>query len=104
MPNRFEEEPDDPDEAPAAEEGVSAPAVPKVASSDRREYEFQTIQLSPSEMNDGTTLAERLTASSQDGWDLADIVPSKDQFTILLRRPRKVERESRPVGFMAPKG
>lgn len=103
MPERSEEEPDDPAEAPAAEATATSATLPQVDSTDRREFEYQTIQLSQGELTDGKTLAERLTSGSRDGWDLADIVPLKDQVTVLLRRPKRTERSGRPVGFLAPR-
>jgi len=97
---RSEEEPDEPDEAVA----VAGPtAVPQVAPAGGREFEYRTEMLTDAEVADGKTHAERLTAASKDGWDLVDVIGVKDAYAVLLRRPQKVDRESRPVGFAPPR-
>jgi hypothetical protein len=96
-----EEEPDEPDEAVAI---ANPTAVPTVAASGNREFEFRTELLTDAEITDGKTLAERLTAASKDGWDLVEVIGVGDVHAVLLRRPRTVERELRQVGFAPPKG
>jgi hypothetical protein len=96
-----EEEPDEPDEAVAI---ASPTAVPTVAPSGSREFEFRTELLTDAEVTDGKTLAERLTGASKDGWDLVEVIGVGDVHAVLLRRPKTVERESRRVGFTPPEG
>ena len=96
---RVEEEPDDPEEVVA----VAGPtALPTVAPGGGREFEYRTELLTDAEVADGKTLAERLNVASKDGWDLVEVIGVRDIHAVLLRRPRTVERESRPVGFAPP--
>ena len=100
---RSEEEPE-PDEDPGEEPpaGVAtAPLVPSVAS-DGREFVYRTELLSAAQVTDGITLADRLTAASAEGWDLVDVIPAGDSHTVLLRRVKEPQRESRQVGFAPP--
>jgi hypothetical protein len=102
---RSEEEPEpdeDPGEAPAAT-AVPTPVVPAVAS-EGREHEYRTELLTAAEVLDGSTLAERLTAASAEGWDLVDVIPAGDQHAVLLRRQKSPQRGPRPVGFAPPSG
>ena len=101
---RSEEEPDEPDEPDEAVAVAGPTHVPQVASAGGREFEYRTEMLTEAEVADGKTLAERLTVASQDGWDLVDVIGVKDAHAVLLRRPKKAERVSRPVGFAPPGG
>jgi hypothetical protein len=93
------EDPDEPDEAVA----LAGPGpVPTVDSAGAREFEFRTEVLTDAEVTDGKTLGERLTQASKDGWDLVEVIGVRDAHAVLLRRPKKVERESRRVGFTPP--
>ena len=51
---------------------------------------------------DGTTLADRLTRASADGWDLVEIIGAGERHAILLRKAKRPERPGRPVGFAPP--
>jgi len=94
------EEPDEPDEAVA----VAGPGpVPTVESAGGREFEFRTEVLTDAEVADGKTLADRLSKASKDGWDLVEVIGVRDAHAVLLRRPKKVDRESRRVGFAPPR-
>jgi hypothetical protein len=94
------DEPDEPDEAVA----IAGPGpLPTVDSAAGREFEFRTDVLTDAEVTDGKTLADRLTQASKDGWDLVEVIGVRDAHAVLLRRPKKVERESRRVGFTPPK-
>lgn len=95
-----EEEPDE--ESPAVSAAAPSTPLPAVVADEGRRYEFRTDFLSSQEVQDGHTLAERLTAASAEGWDLVDILALGDRHALLLRRPRRVEREPRPVGFTPP--
>jgi hypothetical protein len=101
---RSEEEPE-PDEDPAEEAATAAPApmVPAVAPGNR-ELEYRTELVSGAEVTDGTSLAERLTNASRDGWDLVEIIQSGDRYTVLLRRPKAPDPQQRRVGFLPPPG
>jgi hypothetical protein len=106
MRERLEEEPEpdepeEPDEspAPAAASGAHVPSVVDGA----REHEYRTELLTAAEITDGATLAANLTKSSADGWDLVDIINAGDRYAILLRRAKRPERNSRPVGFTPPR-
>jgi hypothetical protein len=96
---RAEEEPEEPDEAVTV---GGATMVPRVAPAAVREFEYRTELLTDAEVADGKTLAERLNAASKDGWDLVEVIGVRDIHAVLLRRPKTVERESRPVGFAPP--
>ena len=101
MNSRAEEpEPDepDPDTEPA---GTPTPQsmVPTVGGSANREFEYRTELLTVAQIADGKTLPELLTRSSADGWDLVDVLDAGDQRVALLRKPKRGEKETRPVGF-----
>ena len=103
MRPRSEEEPE-PDEDPGEESPAAvatAPLVPSVAP-DSREFVYRTELLSAAQVTDGTTLADRLTAASAEGWDLVDVIPAGDSHAVLLRRVKEQQRESRHVGFAPP--
>ncbi len=103
MTERLEEEPEpdeDPDEEPAAV--ATAPLVPSIGDGGR-EYEYRTDLLTTAEVIDGSTLASRLTKASADSWELVDIINAGDRHAVLLRRAKRPERNSRPVGFTPPR-
>ena len=109
MRERLEEEPEevpevDPDEEPGEEpaKGPEGTLVPSVADG-HRDFEFRTDLVTAAQVIDGTTLAEQLTKASADGWDLVDIIHAGDRHAILLRRAKRSERSSRPVGFTPPR-
>ncbi len=105
MRERLEEEPEpdeDPDEEPAAVATAERPLVPSIGDGGR-EYEYQTDLLTTAEVIDGTTLAGRLTKASGDGWELVDIINAGDRHAVLLRRAKRPERNTRPVGFTPPR-
>jgi hypothetical protein len=98
MPIRAEEEPDEPDEPEPGSAMTTSPTIPAV-STGARQYEYRVDLLTVAQVSDGKTLAERLTAASSDGWDLVEIVDAGEQRAVLLRRPKRSERDRRPVGF-----
>lgn len=103
MKLRAEEEPE-PDEDPD-EEPASAPAaagsglVPSVEGGGGRDFEYRTELLTQTQLTDGKSLPELLTKASTEEWDLVDIVAAGDSHVVLLRRRKKPQRETRPVGF-----
>ena len=97
------EEPDEPDEPDEAVAVAGPGTLPTVESSSGREFEFRTEVLTDAQVADGKTLADRLSKASRDGWDLVDVIGVRDAHAVLLRRPKKVERESRRVGFTPPR-
>lgn len=104
MRERLEEEPEpepeEPEEAPAPS---TSSLVPTVAPNGGREFEYRTDLVTVAEVIDGTTLAERLTKASADGWDLVDIIDAGDRHAVLLRRTKRSDQTSRPVGFAPPR-
>jgi hypothetical protein len=97
------EEPDDPDEPGGPDNGAMAPTrmVPTVGLPGR-DWEFSTQVLTLAQVTDGTTLVKVLKQSGADGWDLADVIDGGDKRVLLLRRPKRSQRESRRVGFAPP--
>jgi hypothetical protein len=97
------EEPDDPDEPGGPDNGAKAPTrmVPTVGLPGR-DWEFSTQVLTLAQVTDGTTLVKVLKQSGADGWDLADVIDGGDKRVLLLRRPKRSQRESRRVGFAPP--
>ncbi len=97
------EEPDDPDEPGGPDNGAMAPTrmVPTVGLPGR-DWEFSTQVLTLAQVTDGTTLVKVLKESGADGWDLADVIDGGDKRVLLLRRPKRSQRESRRVGFAPP--
>ncbi len=95
------DEPDEPDEPESEAVTSSGPMVPAVPMGGR-EYEYRTELLTSSQLTDGRTLATKLTAASSDGWDLVEVVPVGDQYTVLLRKSKAAKKEARPVGFAPP--
>ena len=101
-----EEEPDEPDEepdSPGAPDGAPAQArlIPSVGLPGR-DWEYSTRVLSVAEIADGTTLVKVLTESGTDGWELAQVVDGGDKRVLLMRRPKRGQREARRVGFAPP--
>ena len=102
MRERLEEEPEEPDEDEPAAPTATGGLVPTVAPDGGREFEYRTELVTAEQVMDGTTLAERLTKASADGWDLVDIIGAGDRHAILLRKAKRPERPGRPVGFARP--
>jgi len=99
MRERLEEEPE-PDEEPDDEPSAALPPGTLVPLSEGgREFEYRTEVVTSAEVVDGTTLPAQLTRASADGWDLVEIVNAGDRHAVLLRRVKRPERSSRPVGF-----
>lgn len=95
-----EPEPDeDPAEAPAAT--AAGPVVPSVGA-EGREFEYRTELLTAAQIVDGSTLAERLSAASAEGWDLVDVIPADGRHAVLLRKVKPQQRAGRQVGFAPP--
>ena len=67
-----------------------------------REWEFSTKVMSVAEVADGATLVKVLTESGADGWELAQVIDGGDKRVLLLRRPKRGQREARRVGFAPP--
>ena len=105
MADRAEEEPEEPEEpdTPGQDNGATAPTrmVPTVGVPGR-EWEFSTEVLSVAQVADGTTLAKVLKDAGADGWELAQVIDGGDKRVLLLRRPKRGQREARRVGFAPP--
>ena len=76
--------------------------VPSV-SLPSREWDYSTHVLSVAQVADGKTLVQVLKDSAADGWDLAEIVDGGEKRVLLMRRPKRTQREARRVGFAPPK-
>ena len=106
MASRLEEDPEEPDEPESPDSpdnGATAPTrmVPSV-SLPGREWEYSTHVLSVAQVADGKTLVQVLKDSASDGWDLAEIVDGGEKRVLLMRRPKRAQREARRVGFAPP--
>jgi hypothetical protein len=101
MRARFEEEPEEPDEPDEPAGRAGGAMVPTVAPSGR-EFEFRVEVVSLEQVTDGKTLPDRLGKASADGWDLYEVIDAGDRRALLLRRPKKNDREARRVGFAPP--
>ncbi len=105
MADRAEEEPDEPEEpeTPGPDNGAAAPTqmVPNVGLPGR-EWEFSTEVLSVAQVADGATLVKVLKDSGAEGWELAQVIDGGDKRVLLLRRPKRGQREARRVGFAPP--
>ncbi len=101
MRARLEEEPEPGEDPDEDEPAATAPGtlVPTVDGDSSRTFEYRTELLSAAEVTDGSTLADRLTAASADGWDLVDVISAGERHAVLLRRAKRPERTTRPVGF-----
>ncbi len=92
------EEPEAPDEEPAAR-AASGTLVPRVdASAADREYEYRVDVVTVGQVLDGT-IAEKLSDASHDDWHLVDIIDAGDKKALLLRKRKQKESARRPVGF-----
>jgi hypothetical protein len=100
-----EEDPDEPDEPDQPDEPGDAAAgsrlLPTVAMPSR-EWEFSTHVLTLPQVADGTTLVKTLKDAGADGWELSEVVDAGDKRVLLMRRPKRGERETRRVGFAPP--
>lgn len=95
------EEPDQPEpDEPEVELGQPVPTVGGPPGLGRT-FEYRSEVLSHDQVSDGT-LVEKLNQESSDGWDLVDMISAGDKQVLLMRRPKRAERESRPVGFLRP--
>ena len=107
MEPRFEEDPDEePDEPaqpahPDGARGAAAGLVPAVGLPSR-EWEYSTHVLTLAQVTDGKTLVQVLKDSAGEGWELADIVDGGEKRVLLMRRPKRGQREARRVGFAPP--
>jgi len=101
-----EEDPDEPDEpeSPSApDNGANAPTrmVPSVGMPSR-EWEYTTHVLTLAQVTDGKTLVQVLKDSAGEGWELAEVVDGGEKRVLLMRRPKRGQREARRVGFAPP--
>jgi hypothetical protein len=104
MEPRFEEEPEEPEEPsqPAPDgRGAATGLVPTVGLPSR-EWEYSTQVLSLAQVVDGVTLVQLLQEAGADGWELASVIDGGEKRVILMRRPKRMTRESRRVGFAPP--
>jgi hypothetical protein len=103
MVARAEEEPEEPEEpeSPATADGAPARMIPSVGLPGR-DWEYSTKVMSVGEVADGTTLVKVLTDSGADGWELAQVIDGGDKRVLLMRRPKRGQREARRVGFAPP--
>ena len=102
----MEEEPDEPEEPDSPggpDNGAAAPArmVPTVGFPSR-DWEFSTHVMTVAQVADGTTLVKVLKEQGTDGWELAQVIDGGDKRVLLLRRPKRPQREARRVGFAPP--
>ncbi len=97
------EDPDEPDEPGGPDNGAMAPTrmVPTVGLPGR-DWEFSTQVLTVAQVADGTSLVKVLKESGADGWELAQVIDGGDKRVLLLRRPKRPQREARRVGFAPP--
>ena len=106
MATHAEEDPDEPDEPEspnAPDNGASAPTrmVPSVGLPSR-EWEYSTHVLTLAQVTDGKTLVQVLKDSAGEGWELAEVVDGGEKRVLLMRRPKRGQREARRVGFAPP--
>jgi hypothetical protein len=108
MDPRLEDDPDEEPEEPAepaypdGARAATAGMVPAVGLPGR-EWEFSTRIITVAQVADGSTLVKVLHEAGADGWDMAGVIDGGDKRVILLRRPKRSEREIRRVGFAPPK-
>jgi hypothetical protein len=104
---RFEEDPDEePDEPaqptpPDGARGTAAGVVPSVGLP-TRDWEYSTKVLTLAQLADGVTVVKVLTEAGAEGWELASVLDGGEKRVILMRRPKRMARESRRVGFAPP--
>lgn len=98
---RADEEPEEPEHEPQTAPAAGAPTALVVGSPSAAgvEFEFRTEVLTAAQVLDGKTLPEKLAEESADGWDLVDLFQAQDKHVVLLRKPKKPDREERRVGF-----
>jgi hypothetical protein len=97
------EEPEEPDSPGGPDNGATAPTrmVPTVGLPNR-EWEWSTRVLTVAEVADGTSLVKALKDAGTEGWELAEVVDGGDKRVLLMRRPKRGQREARRVGFAPP--
>jgi len=97
------DEPDEPESPSSPDNGANAPTrmVPSVGMPSR-EWEYSTHVLTLAQVTDGKTLVQVLKDSAGEGWDLAEIVDGGEKRVLLMRRPKRGQREARRVGFAPP--
>jgi hypothetical protein len=100
----LEDEPDeDPDEPEQPGDGSATATGPMLSVGlPSREWEYSTQVLSVAQVVDGTTLVKLLKDAGVDGWELTDVIDGGEKRVLLMRRPKRSERESRRVGFAPP--
>jgi hypothetical protein len=104
MAAHSEEEPEEPDEPDSpAPDGTAAPSrvIPSVGFPSR-DLEYSTKVLTVAQVADGETLVRLLMESATDGWELAQVIDGGDKRVLLMRRPKRGQREARRVGFAPP--
>jgi hypothetical protein len=100
-----EEEPEEPDEPDEPGNSVATSPLPVVAPpGGAREYEFKVELLTLEQVTDAKTLPDILNKASADGWDLYEVIDAGERRALLLRRPKRNQREARRVGFAPPNG
>ena len=106
MTTHAEEDPEDPegpDEPGGPDNGAAAPTrmVPNVGMPGR-EWEFSTQVMTVAEVADGKSLVKALKDAAVEGWELAQVIDGGDKRVLLMRRPKRGQREARRVGFAPP--
>src|SRR4029077_14566490 len=97
------EDPEGPDEPEQPGDGSATATRPMLSVGlPSREWEYSTQVLTVAQVSDGTTLVKVLKESAADGWELADVIDGGEKRVLLMRRPKRSERESRRVGFAPP--
>ncbi len=98
-----DEDPDDPDEPEQPGDGSATATRPMLSVGlPSREWEYSTQVMTVAQVADGTTLVKLLKDAGADGWELTDVIDGGEKRVLLLRRPKRSERESRRVGFAPP--
>ena len=98
-----DDDPDEPDEPEQPGDGSATATRPMLSVGlPSREWEYSTQVLTVAQVTDGTTLVKLLKDAGADGWELADVIDGGEKRVLLLRRPKRSERESRRVGFAPP--
>lgn len=97
IPAEPDEEPEGPEEEPAAS-AATGTVVPRVEAPVEREYEYRVDVLTVAQVLDGT-IADKLSDASHDEWHLVDIIDAGDKKALLLRKRKQKESARRPVGF-----
>ncbi len=103
MAAHAEEEPEEPEEPESPPDGTAAAArvIPSVGFPGR-DWEYSTRVLTVAQVADGESLVKILTETGADGWDLAQVIDGGDKRVLLMRRPKRGQREARRVGFAPP--